>query len=109
MQFRMNPAGHKTKVILLLLITLCSFGFSPPQLRRLDQRERILLPKVFKSSHGETLLYRLFSPPNYDAKNKYPLVLYLHGGGGRGQDNRMQIDGGNGYLIDLLTSAETQA
>lgn len=100
----------KTKVIpVFVLILLSGLAFSPPQLRTLKQREKILAPKVFKNSRGETLLYRLFIPLHYDQKKKYPLVLYLHGGGGRGNDNRKQIDGGNGYLIDFFTGNETQA
>lgn len=74
-----------------------------------QDREKILTAKVFKNAKGETLLYRLFVPQNYDPKKKYPLVLYLHGGGGRGNDNLKQIEGGNGYLIDFFTQAETQA
>jgi len=96
------------KVIPIFVLTLLSV-FSPQQLRTLEQREKILAPKVFKSSRGETLPYRLFIPRHYDQKKKYPLVLYLHGGGGRGNDNLKQIDGGNGYLIDFFTRDETQA
>jgi predicted peptidase len=81
---------------------------SPPQLRTLEQREKILAPKTFTNSRGETLLYRLFTPPSNDRTRKYPLVIYLHGGGGRGSDNQQQIDGGNGYLIDLFTRDQTQ-
>ena len=86
-----------------ILVLILLFAFSPQQLRTLEQREKILAPKVFK-----TLPYRFFTPPHYDQKKKYPLVVYLHGGGGRGNDNQKQIDGGNGYLIDLFTSDKTQ-
>ena len=92
-----------------ILILLCGCAFSPQQLRTLEQREKILAPKVFKNSRGESLPYRLFIPAQYDQKKKYPLVLFLHGGGGRGNDNRKQIDGGNGYLIDFFTGDEAQA
>jgi predicted peptidase len=88
------------KIILILILL---FAFSPQQLRTLEQREKILAPKVFR-----TLPYRLFIPQHYDQKKKYPLVVYLHGGGGRGNDNQKQIDGGNGYLIDFFTSDKTQ-
>lgn len=74
-----------------------------------QERDKLLTPKVFKNAKGEALLYRLFVPANYDQKKKYPLVVYLHGGGGRGNDNRKQIEGGNGYLIDFFTQAETQS
>ena len=100
----------ETKVIsAVILMLLFSFACSAQQLRTFEQREKILLPKVFKNVNGETLLYRLYIPQNYESKRKYPLVLYLHGGGGSGNDNRKQVDGGNGYLIDLFTSNETQA
>lgn len=92
-------------VFILILLSV----FSPQQLRTLGQREKILTPKVYKSSRGQSLPYRLFIPLHYDQKKKYPLVLYLHGGGGRGNDNLKQIDGGNGYLVDFFTSDETQA
>jgi len=99
----------KTKFISVLFLTLLvSVACGAQQLRTLDQREKILSPKVFKNSQGETLLYRVFIPPKIDQKKKYPLVLYLHGGGGRGDDNLKQIDGGNGYLIDFFTGADTQ-
>jgi len=88
------------KIILILILL---FAFSPPQLRTPEQREKILAPKMFR-----TLPYRLFIPLHYDQKKKYPLVVYLHGGGGRGNDNQKQIDGGNGYLIDFFTSDKTQ-
>ena len=42
-----------------------------------------------------TLPYRLFIPPTYDAGYSYPVVLYLHGGGGSGTDNLLQVTGGN--------------
>jgi predicted peptidase len=95
----------KTVVVLILL---SGFAISSQQLRTLEQREEILAPKVFKNSRRETLLYRIFVPPHYDQNQKYPLVVYLHGGGGRGNDNQKQIDGGNGYLIDFFTGDETQ-
>ena len=91
------------KIIPVFALILLSV-FSPQQLRTPEQREKILTPKVFKN-----LPYRLFIPLHYDQKKKYPLVVYLHGGGGRGNDNQKQIDGGNGYLIDFFTGDETQA
>ncbi len=73
-----------------------------------QEREKILSPHTFRNARGETLPYRLFVPQNYDRKKKYPLVVYLHGGGGVGDDNLKQINGGNGYLVDFFTQAETQ-
>jgi predicted peptidase len=49
--------------------------------------------RVFTSSQGDTIPYRLFIPRGYDADKKYPLVLFHHGGGGSGNDNRRQFEG----------------
>ncbi len=73
-----------------------------------QKREEVLVAKVYRGPQSRTMPYRLFVPANYDRKKRYPLVLYLHGGGGRGDDNRKQIEGGNGYIVDLLVSRPTQ-
>ena len=39
--------------------------------------------------------YRLFIPRDYDSRKKYHVILWLHGGGGRGNDNLKQISEGN--------------
>src|ERR1051326_7165353 len=92
----------KRYLICLLLILI------PAVLVVGQEREGILVAKVYKGSQGRTMPYRLYVPQKDDKQKPYPLVLYLHGGGGRGDDNRKQIEGGNGYLIDLFTSNETQ-
>lgn len=92
---------HKLFPYLFLLILL-------PSICSAQEREKILSPHIFKNAKSETLPYRLFVPQNYDRKKKYPLVVYLHGGGGVGDDNLKQISGGNGSLIDFFTQANTQ-
>jgi predicted peptidase len=47
--------------------------------------------RVFRNAEGDTLPYRLFLPKDYDAKKKYPLILFLHGAGERGGDNEAQL------------------
>jgi predicted peptidase len=94
---------RKTIFFFLFLLALLA-----PAIVSAQVREKILSPHTFKNAKGETLPYRLFVPQNYDGKKKYPLVVYLHGGGGVGDDNLLQIQGGNGYLIDFFTQSETQ-
>lgn len=52
---------------------------------------------VFKkaeyTSDGYTLPYRIYIPKNYDCGERYPLVLFLHGAGERGDDNERQLGG----------------
>lgn len=44
--------------------------------------------------HGsQSMPYRFFIPPGYKQEMQYPLVLWLHGAGGAGRDNRAQISG----------------
>src|SRR4051812_11585088 len=40
---------------------------------------------------GKTLPYRLLIPEGADTGKKYPLVIFLHGGGERGVDNKKQL------------------
>lgn len=40
--------------------------------------------RSFSNARRETMAYRLLVPPDYDKRALYPLVLWLHGGNGRG-------------------------
>lgn len=51
--------------------------------------------REFQSATGVTLPYRLYIPDPAAREQKLPLVVYLHGSGGSGTDNRKQISGGN--------------
>jgi predicted peptidase len=68
----------------------------------------VFVPHIFRNSPRETMLYRLFTPPGYDKRRKYPLVLWLHGGAGRGNDNLKQISGGNTIGSHVWTFPENQ-
>jgi predicted peptidase len=51
----------------------------------------------------DTLRYRILYPESYDSGKSYPLVVFLHGAGGRGNDNEGQfIDGGSLFLNDSV-------
>ena len=47
--------------------------------------------KVYNSPNGFKLLYRRLDVQKPEAGKKYPLVLFLHGAGGRGSDNKRQL------------------
>ena len=49
--------------------------------------------REFTSSQGDTIKYRLFVPRDYDKNTKYPIVLFHHGAGGSGDDNRSNFEG----------------
>ena len=50
--------------------------------------------------------YRLFVPGGYSGRRAYPLVLFLHGGAGRGRDNERHLRDGNGMLLEMFVGAE---
>ncbi|MSR59167.1 MAG: phospholipase [Planctomycetaceae bacterium] len=63
--------------------------------------------RVFENAEGKKLNYRLLTPVDLDksddkASKKYPLVLFLHGAGERGDDNEVQlIHGMNDFANDV--------
>ncbi|MEQ1861335.1 MAG: GDSL-type esterase/lipase family protein [Chthoniobacteraceae bacterium] len=65
-----------------LLALLASFAC----LRAADYETR-----VFTAPDGAKLPYRLLVPANYDKAKQYPLVVFLHGAGERGDDNVAQL------------------
>lgn len=62
-------------------------------------QDKTLYEKHWLVSGGDTLPYRLLLPKNYDASKKYPLVLFLHGSGERGNDNEAQLTHGGGLFL----------
>jgi predicted peptidase len=65
--------------------------------------------EVYVNKKGDRLPYRLFVPIGYSSANTYPLVLWLHGGEGRGNDNVKQITRGNEKGTHVWISSEVQA
>jgi predicted peptidase len=56
--------------------------------------------RTYKSLKNGTMPYRLMKPASYDTSKKYPLVLFLHGVGERGTDNRKQLVVGLNIFAD---------
>ena len=48
-------------------------------------------PAVWRNATGESLNYRYRSPASVEEGKTYPLLLFLHGAGGRGNDNRGEL------------------
>lgn len=47
--------------------------------------------RTYTDAGGKVLRYRLLKPADYDDKQSYPLVLFFHGAGERGDDNEKQL------------------
>lgn len=62
----------------------------PPAVQAEDLLEKYTAA-VWKNSAGEILNYRHRAPTKVEDGQKYPLLLFLHGAGGRGDDNRGEL------------------
>jgi predicted peptidase len=58
--------------------------------------------KTFKADDGTEVLYRFAAPEKPKEGETYPLVLFLHGAGERGADNKAQLKHG---VKDILKGA----
>ncbi len=56
--------------------------------------EEIYEPREYISDEGDTLRYRVMFPEKFNEGETYPLVLFLHGAGERGDDNTAQLTWG---------------
>ncbi len=89
----MNRHSFCWTVVALLAGLVASISFSQEPVQTPAPDVALFEAKTFKSTGGEILPYRLFVPKSYSAKKNYPLVLWLHGGLGRGTDNLKQLTG----------------
>lgn len=98
---------------LLLTCLLPTFSFADDSVRILSgaqvyeafENSQNSVKEVFKSSTNTSLPYRLYVPDDYDPNKSYPLVLFFHGAGERGTDNKAQISAGS-VMQRLLTETE---
>jgi len=51
---------------------------------------------------SDTLLYRIMYPNDFDESKSYPLVVFLHGAGERGNNNTSQLAHGSKLFMDSL-------
>jgi len=94
----------KAPILAMLVLILAPFAVGG-QLTKDDIEFR---KKVYANKAGERLPYRLYVPLGYDANQKYPLLLWLHGGDGRGSDNVKQLNGGNQIGTHFWAGKEVQ-
>lgn len=82
------------KKILLVLFILISFtGYA---------QHSAYLKEIFTDRAGHNLPYRLLHPLNIEENASYPLVIFLHGSGERGDDNERQLIHGRELFADSL-------
>ncbi len=67
---------------------------------------RAFIPGEYTDGEGRRVWYRYFVPRTEEGK-QYPLVVFLHGSGERGEDNALQVAGNRGAVV--WTEPEEQA
>lgn len=97
-------AFFSRRVICLVAAVLLSAGFaSRVQAQSVDDFEARSY-----SDGNASIPYRLFIPTDYDPSQAYPLVLFLHGSGERGTDNRLQLTGQTAELVFVNPDNQSQ-
>ncbi len=92
---------RKVLVALFLFIICASIGDAQTP-SSTPQRETGFLRRSV-TLRLTTIDYRVYIPAGYDPAKKYPVILYLHGRGARGNDNEKQIGGAHlGSVIQLF-------
>lgn len=61
-----------------------------------------LFERQFFLQGDDTLPCRILSPIHFSTDKKYPLVIFLHGSGERGNDNEAQLVWGSSVFLDSL-------
>ncbi|MGD0900402.1 MAG: PHB depolymerase family esterase [Thermoguttaceae bacterium] len=84
---------------ILLLVCMLSVALGAIFARAADDFEAA----VFRSG-DQALPYRLLKPAGYDPQKKYPLVLFLHGAGERGDDNQAQLK----HMVRIFAAKENR-
>ncbi len=81
--------------LLLLLLSAASFANAQEKSTVVVPAEmdpqKLFEPREFAGENGDVLKYRLLKPLDFDPLAKYPLVVFLHGAGERGDDNTAQL------------------
>jgi predicted peptidase len=70
---------------------------------------KVFVAEIYRNARNQTMPFRLFVPPAYDKQKEYPLVLWLCGSAGRGNNNLNQISIGNVIGTHVWITPENQA
>ena len=77
----------KTSILLSLVFFISNLSIWAQENKAIDSFEAM----SYTSETGGILPYRLLKPKDYNPEKKYPLVVFLHGSGERGDDNKAQL------------------
>lgn len=87
----------KKKLLYLPVVFVFIFLYLPSSL--LAQGKEGFEKKQFKKN-GDTLNYQILYPRGFSEEKHYPVVLFLHGAGERGDDNEAQLTHGSSLFLE---------
>ena len=89
------------KVFLLTILVLsCVF---------VSYAQKTFEPQVFRTKDGYELNCRVLEPENIRPRKKYPLVIFLHGMGERGNDNNKHLVHGSQMFLNPVNKEKYPA
>lgn len=81
----------KYQIIFILLVVL-PFALEAQSTEAYEKKQFV--------QKGDTLNYRILYPEDFSTEKKYPVVLFLHGAGERGNDNEAQLLHGSSLFLE---------
>jgi predicted peptidase len=104
---------NRKHVFILVFLSCCAVSATSAQAQTVPpgvvKEEPPFRKKAYTDKQGVKMPYRLFVPPTYQSDTKFPLILWFHGGTGRGSDNESQIANENEKGTHLWTTPGNQA
>jgi predicted peptidase len=88
---------------------LLGVALLPMFVSSLSAQDLSLYRSSYYSAGRDTIHFRILYPEHYDSTKAYPFVLFLHGAGDRGSDNRKQLSKGGALFVDEQTRKEYPA
>lgn len=85
--------------MLFCCILLGSIGSNPVKAQERQGDQQLFKEEQIKYNGGE-LSYRVLYPEDFDKNKEYPVILFLHGAGERGDDNQKQLTHGSDLFLE---------
>jgi predicted peptidase len=83
------------KIATFFILLIMTFGLNISQAAPRGAWSTLYEPNTYQE-----MPYKLMKPLNFDKTKKYPLIISLHGAGGRGSDNKKQLKDWNKQLAE---------
>lgn len=90
----------KKAFLLMILVFSCTL---------VSYAQKTFEPHIFRTEDGYELNYRVLEPEHIKPRRKYPLVIFLHGMGERGNDNVKQLVHGSEMFLNPVNKEKYPA